>query len=76
MKLPALPLHRMEDMWARSLDQKMLRDILPTLGIVSFVGDGFRPARSFTRHRCFFRTAGLKHGVNIPFYCPQELSPV
>lgn len=66
----------MENMWARSLDQKMLRNILPTLGLVSFVGDGSRPARSFTRHRCFFRLAGLKLGVNVPLYCPQELSPL
>jgi predicted ABC-class ATPase len=62
--------------WEISLDQKLLRDRLPALGLVAFVGDRSRMARSFTRHRGFFRTAGIKEGVNIPFTCPENLQPV
>lgn len=62
--------------WEVSLDQKILRAELPALSLVAFIGDGSRPARSFSRHRCFFRTADGKEGVNIPFACPAGLSPV
>lgn len=72
----AVPARVLSDAWELSLDQKKLRDMLPRLGLVAFVGDGSKPARSFSRHRCFFRTAGIKDGVNIPFHCPRELTPV
>lgn len=72
----AIPARVLEDGWALSLDQKLLRERLPALGLVAFVGDGSCPARSFSRHRSFFRIAGRKDGVNVPFACPQELSPV
>jgi predicted ABC-class ATPase len=53
----------------------MLRDRLPELGLVAFIGDGARLARQYTRYRCFSRTAGPNGGVNIPFVCPQNLRP-
>ncbi|MDD1702759.1 MAG: hypothetical protein LUQ31_07270 [Methanoregula sp.] len=72
----AQPARVLETAWISALDQQLLRDRLPALGLVSFVGDGAKPARSCTQYRCFFRTAGPKTGVNIPFSCPQELDPV
>ncbi|OPY37920.1 MAG: putative ATPase of the ABC class [Methanoregula sp. PtaU1.Bin051] len=72
----AMPVRVLTNAWENSLDQKLLRNQLPELGLVAFAGDGSRPARSFSRHRSSFRTAGKKEGVNIPFACPQELSPV
>lgn len=66
----------LKEWWRTSLDQKVLRRRLPELGLVSFVGDGARPARSFTRARCFPAVAGPKEGVHIPFRCPPELGPV
>jgi predicted ABC-class ATPase len=62
--------------WQSSLDQKLLRNDLARQGLVSFVGDGSRLARSLTRYRPFFRVAGPKSGVSIPFSCPVELNPV
>ncbi len=62
--------------WLASLDQKLLREDLGNLGLVSFVGDGSKLARSFTRNRPFFRIAGPKEGVSIPFCCPTELDPI
>ncbi|MDD1685719.1 P-loop domain-containing protein [Methanoregula sp.] len=70
------PLPLLKSAWLTSLDQKMLRGMLRNRGLVSFVGDGSRLARTLTHHRCFFRVAGPKTGVNIPFNCPQELDPV
>ncbi|OPX62512.1 MULTISPECIES: P-loop domain-containing protein [unclassified Methanoregula] len=70
---PLLPLRAA---WIASLDQKMLRQQLPALGLVSFVGDGSHLARSFTQHRPFFRVAGPRDGVSIPFACPADLGPV
>lgn len=75
-EVEAVPARVMTASWEISLDQKLLRDRLFGLGLVAFVGDNSRMARSFTRHRGFFRTAGLKEGVNVPFTCPRELSPV
>ena len=71
-----MPARVLTDSWELSLDQKKLRDLLPSLGLVAFIGDGSKPARSFSRHRCFFRTAGKKEGINIAFTCPRELTPV
>jgi predicted ABC-class ATPase len=65
-----------EHEWLASLDQKLLRDLLPERGLVCFIGDGTRPARGITWHRSFYRVAGPKPGVNIPFRCPRELDPV
>jgi hypothetical protein len=72
----SLPTRVLEEVWIQTLDQELLRDCLPDLGLVAFVGDGSKPARACTQYRCFFRTAGPKPGINIPFSCPQELSPV
>lgn len=72
----SLPVRVLEAAWINTLDQQLLRDRLPTLGLVSFVGDGARLARRCTRYRCFFRTAGPKAGVSVPFACPKELLPV
>ena len=70
------PADAMRDAWVNSLDQKLARDELPGQGLVSFIGDGSRPARSFTGLRCFFRIAGPKEGISVPFVCPKELDPV
>ena len=70
------PLPLIRTAWLASLDQKWLRRDLDTRGLVSFVGDGSRLARTLTHHRCFFRVAGPKAGVSIPFCCPEELDPV
>lgn len=35
-----------------------------------------RLARRCTHHRCYYRTAGPKEGVHVPFSCPVELEPV
>lgn len=72
----SLPVRVLEVAWINALDQQLLRERLLSLGIVSFVGDGARMARRCTRYRCFFRTAGPKEGVSVPFACPRELEPV
>lgn len=66
----------LENAWITALDQQLLREALPRYGLVSFIGTGARLARSLTRHRCFFRTAGPKAGVSVPFECPRDLDPV
>ncbi|HOT04490.1 MAG TPA: ABC-ATPase domain-containing protein [Methanolinea sp.] len=71
----AVPAKELEAAWRSTLDQQLLRDALPELGLVSFISDGSRLARNYTRHRCHFRTAGPKEDVNIPFTCPLELGP-
>jgi len=70
------PARVVEASWLASLDQKLLRQGLREKGLVSFVADGSKLARTLTHHRCFFRVAGPKTGVNIPFRCPVELEPV
>lgn len=72
----SLPGRQLESAWIRVLDQQLLRDRLPELGLVNFIGDGARPARCCTRYRPYFRVAGPKDGVNVPFACPVELGPV
>lgn len=72
----SVPVRTLEDAWLLSLDQQMLREQLPDLGLVAFIGDGAKPARACTQYRSFYRTAGPKPGTNIPFACPKELSPV
>jgi len=59
-----------------SLDQKLLRARLPSMGLVCFIGDGTLPARSYTRFRQHYRVAGPKEGVHIPFVCPEEIGPI
>lgn len=59
-----------------SLDQKGLRRALPSLGLVSFVGDGTLPAREYTRHRCHYRVAGPRRDSHIAFRCPAGLAPI
>jgi len=70
------PTRRFEPAWLASLDQKGLRSTLSDMGLVTFVADGARLARTTTRLRPFFRVAGPKEGVSIPFSCPKELDPV
>lgn len=70
------PLAPLRSAWLSSLDQKLLRELLNGMGLVAFVSDGSRLARTLTHHRCFFRVAGPKAGVNVPFTCPKELDPV
>ncbi len=71
-----VPENRLAAARALSIDQKDLRQRLPELGLVAFVADGVRPARQFTHLRCHHRIAGPKEGVHVPFYCPEELTPV
>ncbi len=59
-----------------SLDQKELRRALPSLGLVGFLGDGTRPAREYTRHRCHYRVAGPRREPHVAFHCPGGLDPV
>ena len=61
--------------WVNSLDQKLARELLPERGLVSFIGDGSRPARGLTWLRCFHRVAGPKEGISVPFTCPPALDP-
>jgi predicted ABC-class ATPase len=70
------PLPPLRTAWLASLDQKLLRNGLPKRGFVSFISDGSYLARTITRNRPFFRVAGPKEGVSIPFFCPEELDPV
>jgi len=71
----SVPVRMLEAAWIATLDQQVLRETLPSLGLVSFIGDGARLARRYTQYRGFFRTAGPEERVNIPFTCPQELMP-
>jgi hypothetical protein len=59
-----------------TINQKDLRDRLKDLGLVSFVGDNSKPARSYTNVRRHYRIAGPKKGINIPFETPKELNPI
>jgi uncharacterized protein len=70
------PLPPLRAAWLASLDQKLLRRELSERGLVAFVGDGSHLARRFTQHRPFFRVAGPKEGVSVPFCCPAGLEPV
>jgi len=72
----SVPARELETAWIGTLDQQLLRESLPSLGLVSFVGDESRLARQYTRYRPFFRTAGPREEVNIPFTCPRDLEPV
>jgi predicted ABC-class ATPase len=71
----SVPVPELEMAWITTLDQQLLRETLPLRGLVSFIGDEARFARHYTQYRCFFRTAGPKEGINIPFSCPQDLGP-
>lgn len=70
------PLSRLRTPWLASLDQKLIRNDLAARGLVSFIGDDSHLARTFTQNRPFFRVAGPKEGVSVPFCCPAELDPV
>lgn len=72
----SVPDREIEEAWLLTLDQELLREALPRLGLVSFVGDGSQLARTLTRHRCTFRIAGPKEGLSVPFACPEGLSPL
>lgn len=71
-----VPVRLIKHGWEIVYDQQHLRSELPEMGLICFIGDGTRPARSYTRHRCWHRVAGPKDGVHIPFYCPADLKPV
>jgi uncharacterized protein len=71
-----IPVRELERGWIASLDQKRLRERLPEMDLVCFVGDGTRPARECTQYRCYYRVAGPKQGIHVPFACPIELDPV
>ena len=71
-----VPPVRIRKDWEATTDQQHLRSELHNRGLICFIGDGTRPARSYTRHRSWFRVAGPKEGVHIPFSCPKELDPV
>ncbi|MBW9221390.1 hypothetical protein KKP91_04260 [Methanothermococcus sp. SCGC AD-155-M21] len=72
-KIPYNPLEREN---INIINQKDLRNKLDDLGLISFIGDNSRPARSYTPIRRHFRIAGPKEGANIPFITPKELNPV
>lgn len=72
----ATPSGKIKRAWEVVIDQQILQERLPELGLVSFIGDGTRPAREYTRYRCWERVAGPKRGIHIPFICPPELDPV
>ncbi|PWR73773.1 P-loop domain-containing protein [Methanospirillum lacunae] len=72
----ATPRGKIKRTWEVVIDQQTLQDRLGELGLISFIGDGTRPAREYTRYRCWERVAGPKRGVHIPFICPRELNPV
>lgn len=71
-----IPSGVLEHAWRAVWDQQDLRSQLNTLDLVCFIGDNTRPARTMTRERCWYRVAGPKQGVHIPFICPKELEPV
>lgn len=70
-----VPMGLIKKDWEVTADQQQLRSELPDRGMVCFIGDGTRPARAYTRHRSWYRVAGPKPGVHIPFSCPDDLSP-
>ena len=45
----SVPATELERAWTSSLDQRVLRDLLPEMGMVAFIGDGTRLARRYTR---------------------------
>ena len=69
------PVPRMAEAQVLSADQKFLRQRLPEMGLVCFVGDGSLVARRLTRFRPYFRLAGPKEGLHVPFNCPVEAMP-
>lgn len=70
------PLHLIRKEWESVLDQQQLRSDLQEMGLICIIGDGTRPARAYTRHRSWYRVAGPKTGVHVPFCCPEESDPV
>ncbi len=71
-----IPYELLEKENISTINQKDLRDRLKDLGLVSFVGDNSKPARSYTNVRRHYRIAGPKKGINIPFETPKELNPI
>jgi predicted ABC-class ATPase len=59
-----------------SADQKLLREMLPKLGIVAFIGDSTGCSRQLTRYRPHHRLAGPRVRDSVPFFCPENLDPV
>ena len=70
------PRNLIKKSWETVYDQQDIRAGLADKSLVSVIVDGTRPARTYTRYRCWFRVAGPKDGVHIPFYCPEDLDPV
>ena len=70
------PLSRMAEAQLISADQKLLRERLLDRGLVCFIGDGSRIARALTRYRPYYRVAGPKIGLHVPFSCPEGAMPI
>jgi predicted ABC-class ATPase len=70
------PVSRMAEAQLISADQKLLRRRLFDLGLVCFIGDGSRIARTITRYRPYYRIAGPKIGLHVPFFCPEVAMPI
>jgi predicted ABC-class ATPase len=74
--LEHVPRRLLTHSWEAVLDQQHLRCELAAMNLVCFIGDGTRPARTYTRYRSWHRIAGPKDGVHVPFSCPPELTPL
>lgn len=70
------PVSRMAEAQLISADQKLLRKELPGMGLVGFIGDGSRIARTLTHYRPYFRVAGPKVDLNVAFSCPEGAPPI
>jgi len=70
------PVSRMAEAQVVSADQKFLRKRLIEMGLVCFIGDGSLIARRLTCYRPYFRVAGPKAGLHVPFDCPGEAMPI
>lgn len=71
-----IPYDDLEKETINVINQKELRNSLDELGLVSFIGDNSKPARSYTRIRRHHRIAGPKKGINVEFKTPMELNPI
>ncbi|MDK2789972.1 MAG: uncharacterized protein PWP15_479 [Methanothermococcus sp.] len=71
-----IPYNDLEKETINLINQKELRNSLDELGLVSFIADNSKPARSYTRIRRHHRIAGPKKGINVEFKTPMELNPI
>lgn len=65
----------LETAWRGVLDQQIYENgcLISTLSVI---GDQTLPARKMTRERCWYRIAGPKEGIHVPFVCPAGLDPL